>query len=172
MENIINCTPHTVTLYAADGERVLRTLPPSGRVVRVKTPPQRQRGALDGVPIVDAQRFADSAEIYGLPERPGPDGRWPTIIVGIVGFEAIVRAYPGTALATDTGPESVVRDSAGQILGVRRLQGMGFRWIVGDRYDSPAVTTSVLAWTEEEALAEARRQDPSYAEALTGARRA
>lgn len=119
---MLNLTPHPVRLF--DGDRVICELPVSGPPVRVQTPPQPPKGTVYlwnvDVPVVALQSFA-GCQVSGLP-GPSPDGSYPPILVGIVGIEAVLEAYPGPVYCTDTGPASVVRDRDGSIIGVRRLQ--------------------------------------------------
>lgn len=147
---LINCTPHEIVMYSEDGKTILATMPASGYVARVITPPQAPvmvGGAPDGepvplrigpwaggplyyispngIPVVEPQDFS-AGQVTGLPPLPELNeihaGTEPGIVVSIVGAESVAREWPGWVFATDTGPESVVRDGAGRILGVKRLQ--------------------------------------------------
>lgn len=78
------------------------------------------------IPLVTPQDFSGGT-VTGLPEwaRDGHEDGYPySIIVSVVGAEQVARAWNGggrMTFVTDTGPDSVVRDARGNILGVRRL---------------------------------------------------
>jgi hypothetical protein len=75
------------------------------------------------IPLVNAPDFAGGT-VTGIPEWAHglDDSGYPyALIVGLVGCEAVARAFKGAVFATDTGPGSVVRDAQGNVLGVRRL---------------------------------------------------
>lgn len=76
-------------------------------LVPLVAPPDFAAGTVTGIP----------AWAHGLDESGYPYA----LIVGLVGCEAVARAFRGTIFATDTGPASVVRDGKGNVLGVRRL---------------------------------------------------
>lgn len=125
---MLNLTPHALVIYAADGVTVIATLPSSG-CVRCETAPQEETDPVTVgqwlVPVVTAQRFTGA--VTGLP-AVGRDGVYPDICVGAFGFDQVAAAYPGRVFATDTGPQSVVRDAKGAILGVKRLQFAGWQF--------------------------------------------
>lgn len=112
---IINLTPHRVVVCSSDG-RPVRTYEPSGSVVRLRTL-ATPAGELLGVPLV---RLA-----HGAPEGlPGDLQPGDVLIVSTLALGPVAEAVPSgvTVVAPDTGPESVVRDADGRIVGVRRLQ--------------------------------------------------
>ena len=107
--NLVNLTPHVVTLVTPEGEL---TIPPSGtlaRVAEVATP----RGVItvDGVEIpIVAKRFG---QIENLPE-PQPD----TIFI----VSALVAQAAWSMGRTDVAcPGDPVRNDAGQVIGARSL---------------------------------------------------
>ena len=107
--NLVNLTPHAVTLITPEGEI---TIPPSGtlaRVAEVTTP--RGTIAVDGVNIpVVAKRFG---QIENLPE-PQPD----TLFI----VSALVAQAAWAAGRTDVAcPGDPVRNDAGQVVGARSL---------------------------------------------------
>lgn len=111
MASFLNLTPHDVTMYAADGVTVVKTIPKAGVSVRVREE-VAERTMLDGVPVV-SKRFG---EVTGLP-APIPD-TWMIV------SELVARAAPQRCdlLVPDTGPDGVVRDaSTGAILGSKRF---------------------------------------------------
>lgn len=121
----LNCTPHPVVIYDSTGTKILATIPPSQWTIRVLTPPQRERAPveIDGaeVPVVSAQDF-EAGEVTGVPPCDEFEQQNTTLIVGVIGAEAVDSLWCGPVYVTDTGPESAVRDPSGRILGVRRLQ--------------------------------------------------
>ncbi len=108
---IVNLTPHPIVLYRGD-EPVL-TVPPSGTVARVSTH-QMPSGEVDGIPVVRTS----FGKVENLPERQ--EGTF--YVVSTLVAQAV--PFRDDVIAPDTGPESVVRDEDGKIVGVRRFQ----RW--------------------------------------------
>lgn len=106
---ILNYTPHTINVYDAEGREVIRSYPPSGEVARVNVT-AKEVGTANGVPVVHNTFGA----VEGLPE-PLVETR---ILVSLMVLQAANRH---DLLAPDTGPASVVRDDAGNIVGVRRF---------------------------------------------------
>ncbi|MDE2106479.1 MAG: hypothetical protein KGL39_55205 [Patescibacteria group bacterium] len=103
-----NLTPHTIVV----GER---SFPPSGTVARV-TSVATEVAPEDGIPIVHTTYGA----IEGLP----PDGETDPVLVSSLVLSALAasgRKLSYRVLAPDTGPDSVIRDAAGKIVGVKRL---------------------------------------------------
>jgi hypothetical protein len=107
---VINLTPHTINIVGADGT-VAKVYPPSGQQARVSSRAEVV-GAVDGVPIVRTV----FGELSGLPEPQ----EGTLFIVSSVVAQAV--AGRDDVVAPDTGPESVVRDAEGKIIGVRRFQ--------------------------------------------------
>jgi hypothetical protein len=106
-EELINLTPHAITIRAQDGAEV--TIPPSGTVARVSTTDEVVGTCpITGAPIV-RRVFG---EVAGLPEAG-----MPCIVSALV-----LSAVPGRAgvYAPDTGP-TAIRNDAGQIIAVTRL---------------------------------------------------
>lgn len=104
--DIINLTPHTLTIYNADGEHVL-TVPPSGTVARVAVR-RIETGVINGVPLYATQ--------YGAPEGlPEP---LPGVIYVVSGM--MRAAVPER---TDVWqPGELRRDENGQVVGCVGLQ--------------------------------------------------
>ncbi|HID70038.1 MAG TPA: hypothetical protein EYP35_06165 [Desulfobacterales bacterium] len=134
----INLTPHEITIYHEEG--VLK-IPPSGHVARVITAnteaaPVTIRNDSKNVKIPTVKR-----EPKGL-DLPPPD-KFINNPKGVASVTLLVSAMVGeyiaqhglpaqwidllregvvvTVAAPDTGPDSVVRDENGRIIGVRRL---------------------------------------------------
>lgn len=123
--NYLNCMPHAVVIYDAEGKNILATIPPSQWTIRVQTPPQRLVRTVEiegvSVPVVSAQDF-EAGGVIGLPPCDEFQQQNTALIVGVIGAEAVDSLWSGPVYVTDTGPESAVRDPSGRILGVRRLQ--------------------------------------------------
>jgi hypothetical protein len=112
-----NFTPHVVKIIDSNGN-VAMEIPPEGVQVRVKEQVEyegiiqfKHEGFFRGVPVVRKKY----AEIEGLPQQE--DG--VTLIVSVIVLNASDRS---DLVCPDTGPDSVVRDEDGNILGVRRFQ--------------------------------------------------
>lgn len=106
---IVNYTPHPVTVYSLDGETPLVTVPKSGVFIRIAetvTPFSEV-----GVPLVKIER--DPNRIEGLP--PEVEGRY--LIVSDITYQA--AAPLGRKDLVRTGP--AVRDDDGRIVGCKGL---------------------------------------------------
>jgi hypothetical protein len=106
---IINLTPHTITVVNAENE-IIRQYPSAG-VARAKTIAERIN-EVDGIPVM-ATTFGD---VEGLPEPQ--DG--VTYIVSMVVAQA--ARYRADVVAPDTGPTAYRHAEGpqkGQIIGVR-----------------------------------------------------
>jgi hypothetical protein len=104
---LVNLTPHAITIRAQDGTET--TIPPSGTVARVSTTDEVVGTCpITGAPIV-RRVFG---EVTGLPAEGTP-----CIVSALV-----LSAVPGRAgvYAPDTGP-TAIRNDAGQITAVTRL---------------------------------------------------
>ena len=112
IERCVNLTPHDVAVCDPSG-RVTHTIPASGMVARVETVTTPTGRDILGAPVVTQA----AGEITDLPD---PDGE-TTYIVSLFVRQAI-EGRPDV-VAPDTGPGSVIRDGAGQIVGVRRWIG-------------------------------------------------
>ena len=113
MTTLINCTPHAITLRAADGTDTV--IPPSGTVARVSSTP----GALETVagvpvPVAGCQTFGG---VEGLPEpTPGT-----MVIVSALVLSALRGSRPDV-IGPGTGPnDAAVRNEKGHIVAVTRL---------------------------------------------------
>ena len=129
-----NFTPHQLVIYAADSKRVIAILPSEGnaRAAEVVTPvgevvfhdPDAGPGiAMIAVPAVEKQYRADFGDptVKQVADLVADD---EFVAVSLVTLQAMRAAGLDHAnlVAPDTGPDSVVRDADGKILGVRRLQ--------------------------------------------------
>ncbi|MDF9296082.1 hypothetical protein [Geobacillus stearothermophilus] len=110
----INLTPHSINVVRDDGSVVL-SVPPSGTVARVATQ-QTVVCQLDGIDVVRTA-FGD---VDGLP-APQPDTVYvvSTLVLQALSASGVDRS---DVVAPDTSPASVVRNTDGQIVGVKRFQ--------------------------------------------------
>ena len=104
-----NFCPHSITLFCAEGRRVL----PSEGCARVEYSPGSLVCILDGVPIFGAPVFG---EVTGLPAAA--PGVW-LIVSAIVASRC---GHRSDVVSPGTGPyDCAVRSEAGIIMGVTRL---------------------------------------------------
>ena len=109
---LVNKTPHDVNVYS--GSEIVATYPSAGQIrLKEKIVASRKIEDSNGVEldIVDKE--------YGSSELPKP------VYMQFFIVSKIVRdAFPDRTdlLVPDTGPDSVVRDDNGQIIGIRRFQ--------------------------------------------------
>ena len=114
-------TPHDIVIYDQAGEEVLHTFPASGTVARVVTRADERQGFLmDGFVLPIA--ILDYGAVEGLDDWNGDD---PIIVSAMVADALAKQGKTYGVYYPDTGPDSVVRDAEGNILGVRRLAFMG-----------------------------------------------
>lgn len=108
--NVVNLTPHEIVIVDDAGGAIAR-FPASGQTARVNSravdlPP------VAGVPAVRTEY----GDIDGLPKsQPGT-----IYIVSVIVAQALKQPRPDVYIP-DTGPDSVVRDADGKIVGVKRL---------------------------------------------------
>ena len=117
--SIINLTPHDIVVYDESGENVLYTFPSSGKVARAISTQQTVDTNLSqkyNLPVVDAQSFTN----VDVPLSAQDTGILVSMPVGEF-IRSKFNCYPVDVLGPDLGPSAVVRDSAGKILGTRRL---------------------------------------------------
>ena len=122
MSNIIeleNFTPHLICLYK--GDELVHKIPSSGEIRLVST----ERKAISewrGIPILQAPWYYAYA---GIPDEfLKKDGPERNIIVSAVVAEFLKDLEISEKIhvfAPDTNPEHVVRNSTGQIIGVKAL---------------------------------------------------
>ncbi|RLC83386.1 MAG: hypothetical protein DRJ03_17400 [Chloroflexi bacterium] len=127
----LNATPHDVTVYDADGKTALFTIPRSGFVARLAEEVE-DAGNIAGIPVV-RKRYTQPYAIAGLAKRSlrelveelVAEDYVNVVIVSMPMLKAAAETLAGLdvlVVAPDTGPDSVVRDAAGNILGIRRFQ--------------------------------------------------
>jgi len=135
---LINLTPHPITVVGEDGE-VRTIIPPSGVVARVETG-QTVVGQVCGIPVVRTV----FGVVEGLPWQCSncrgnpnvcehvPDlqltgkclHQEPQKVFIVSSMVAQAVAFREDVVAPDTSPQSAVRDEQGRIVGVKRFQ----RW--------------------------------------------
>lgn len=104
----INTTPHDIVYYA-DGKAV-KTFPKAVDSLRL-TSAETEAFTNDGMPVVSAPKF--TGVVGTLP--PGP------ILVSMPVGNFLATTGRKEVFGPDTGPESVVRDDKGQIIGCKRF---------------------------------------------------
>ena len=106
----VNLTPHDIRVVLDDGREI--NIPASGTVARVNAT-AKTVDTINGVPVVRTS-FGD---VQGLPEPQ--EGR--IYIVSTLVLQAL-GGQRNDVVAPDTGPQSVIRDESGRIVGIRRFQ--------------------------------------------------
>lgn len=119
---VINCTPHPVVVFNAEGTEVLATFACTDYQPRLAEEAQEQVGFLqrpDGtqVPVVSPQKFKG---VTGLPPVDGEE--CPDIIVSMLVGQKLRETgeWAGAVYGPDTG-KGAVRDENGRIKGTTRL---------------------------------------------------
>jgi len=119
MTKIINLTPHEIKIVG-EGNKIIQSFPPSGRVARVETK-QRLVGSFP-VPTWKTE----FGKVVDLPE-PEKDTIY---IVSLLVLQAVPErairvddcTVKGDLVAPNTTPSGVVRNEKGEIIGVRGFQ--------------------------------------------------
>jgi len=106
----VNLTPHEVRILDEKGNPAL-VVPPSGVQARVNASFVEVRKIL-GIPV----HRAVYGEVQGLPPEPEPNTIY---IVSSLVLTALPEKFRGCTVAPNTNPGFVVRDSAGNIVGVK-----------------------------------------------------
>jgi hypothetical protein len=107
VKDVVNLTPHTVTVLVGD---TMKNIPPSGKIVRVSAHCEHC-GDIDGMPVV----LCHEGEPRGLPEPK----EGTVYLVSSVVAKAVKRK---DVLSPDTSDDGVIRDGNGYIICVKRLQ--------------------------------------------------
>ncbi len=111
-----NFTPHPVNVFDAAGEKNILSIEPEKTQVRVAEEIM-SLGAINGIPVIRKSM----GDVIGLPGKQED----VYLLVSVIVLQAIKQdgnLYERVdVLCPDTGPESVVRNKNGQILGVRRF---------------------------------------------------
>jgi hypothetical protein len=115
----INCTPHDIVLYD-NNRNVIHTFPKTGVDARLLSDPQRGLPFQHtGVPVFSPQRF--EAVLMNGPADALPVVGSFVIVSLPVGEYYMRKPAAYWVFGPDTGPEGVVRDQRGQIMGTKRL---------------------------------------------------
>lgn len=115
--NIINLTPHAITL--CDEHGVVAEFEPSGHVARVASEVQHWYD-IPGLPY----RVPVCTQQYGeidLGCQIDPRNYYVVSSVVLAAAERLGHPAAKHLLAPDTGPQGAVRDDAGRIIGTRRF---------------------------------------------------
>lgn len=117
MIEVVNLTPDAINIADETG-KVIATFPPSGMVARrrvreTEVDPLHLTSAGRPIPVISSRLGV----VEGLP-GPRPDTIY---LVSAMVLSAPSLHYCRDVYAPDTGPASVVRDAAGQIIAVKRL---------------------------------------------------
>ena len=122
MSLLKNLTPHSISVFAADGKTLLVTVPPSGEVARVSV----SRVETGVVPIEpDAAAILRHDPLAGIPVFVGTYGSVTGLPAPALGTIYIVSAMVRQAVPTRRdvlSPGELIRDAAGQPLGCRGLE--------------------------------------------------
>jgi hypothetical protein len=111
---IINLTPHAVNVIGKDGN-IITSIPPTGKVARVRTVAIKT-----GTIEVDGHAIDVVSTSYGEVEDLPDSSPGIAYIVSALVLQ-VLRGSRNDVICPDTGPESVVRDAKGGILGVKRF---------------------------------------------------
>jgi hypothetical protein len=118
---IRNFTPHVITLISECSEYPEQQTPvltvfPSEGTIRVSQEIRELPDLPGGIPVVEC----DYGPAEGVPENLAADDY---LVVSSLCVESLLHYdnLKGRILTPDTGPGSVVRDSEGKILGIRRF---------------------------------------------------
>lgn len=106
-KRIRNCTPHAIDIWDEDGRRILRTIPRSGAIARLRET-NEPVGVVDGDVPVSRTTYG---EPYDLPD-PEPD----TLLIVSVLVKSAVPDRNDLVV-----PVKLVRDEEGHIVGCRAL---------------------------------------------------
>ncbi len=104
-----NFTPHTVNIFDEAGEKIILSIEPEKNQVRVDEE-IIPMGKINGIPVVEKIM----GRVIGLPAE----------IENIVYIVSVIVLHANNrddVVCPDTGPESVVRNEHGQVMGVRRF---------------------------------------------------
>ena len=122
MTTLTNLTPHSISVYAADGTTILVTVPPSGAIARVSV----SRVETGVIPIEgDAAAILRRDPLASIPVFVGNYGAVSGLPAPAFGTIYIVSAMVRQAVPTRRdvlSPGELIRDAAGQPLGCRGLE--------------------------------------------------
>jgi hypothetical protein len=104
---VMNCTPHPIDIWDAEGTRILRTIPRSGTISRLRETNDRIGTADGDIPLCTVHY----GEAYNLPER-----REDTLLIVSVLVKSALPERDDLVVPVD-----LVRDEEGHIVGCRAL---------------------------------------------------
>jgi len=112
--NFVNLTPHEVNIYV-NGDKNQIKIPPSGIIARVAVE-RKQVKSIRGIPVY----YNKFGNIDGIPD---PCNNVIYIVSTLVRQALTAQGFiRDDVVATDTSPESVIRDKEGRTKGIRALQ--------------------------------------------------
>ena len=115
MTKIVNLTPHHLNIFSDEGN-LIASIPPSGTVARVDTIKRvKEYVDVEGhkVPI----SYVTYTQVQGLPPYPSDDTLY---VVSNIVYQCLKGTkWEKYLIVPDTNPDSVVRDEAGRIKGVK-----------------------------------------------------
>lgn len=116
---LVNTTPHAIMVFNAKGQQICE-IPVSGTPVRLfkeeKVVELEPLPLGAGIPVVKQQPFTAIDD----PDRLLSTGKYHIVSMVVADFLK-QKGYEGPLYVPDTGPSSVVRDSKGVIIGVKRF---------------------------------------------------
>ncbi|MFA6392239.1 MAG: hypothetical protein WCW66_05870 [Patescibacteria group bacterium] len=115
---IMNLTPHAMVIFDSTGATEVAHVEASGKVARVLTE-TTEAGvvSIDGVEIPVVK--TSYGQVENLPEVE--EGTTFVVSILVIGALRALGINRGDVVSPDTGPQSVVRDGEGKILGVKRF---------------------------------------------------
>lgn len=110
---LVNLTPHSIVVFDPSGERIVRTVEPSGYILRL-TEDISDQGMLEGIPLVSKSLKFDDGFVNRVDDNT-------IYIVSAMMLSHVPIYLRNSFVAPDTGVGSVVRSDDGRIAGVRRF---------------------------------------------------
>lgn len=113
---IFNYTPHNVVIYDSEGANIVYEFKSSGIIRGVSSKQTLIEILNDIIPIVTPQRMENL-------ETPPNYNKDQNIIISMLCVSQLLESgHRGNIYTPDSGPDSVVRDNKGSIIGVKRLE--------------------------------------------------
>lgn len=132
---VSNRTPHELTIWSEDQKVLLHRFQPVGSPIRIN-PPVTERSEATPFPAVKLLPFEKDDVVAAAKAIVDDPAEWvfvPRMILDAITAENRGSQYKpydeqwalgealDKAVAPDTGPDSVVRDDQGNVIGVRRV---------------------------------------------------
>ena len=122
LNNAVNLTPHDVVLFDSIGKEELMTFKASGKTLRVDFSESKVSKAIIAGSVVEVAHAPRAPKSTNWDDLPDEIRRAPAIIVSAMTADVVWPTMdPVLVFVPDSGPESVVRDDGGKILGVKRF---------------------------------------------------